>query len=462
MKENLDFDNPAGRLVFHVFGALAEFERDTIKMRTDEGKHASALAGNFIGGQAPYGYVKVKNPSGRGSKLRVVEKEAAYVRQIFDWYVKEDLSYTEICDRLNSWGIRKGRSARSNSRHTPWHDTSVRKILRNEIYIGAYITDRYIKRNGRIIEERPRSEWKITRFEPIVSQLAFSQAQSKHKMVNKRYRGGGKETYMLSRKVVDPLTNKTFVGYLSGKKTKNYRRKKLTLDGRTYRTMSIAARGLESFVWNHVEKALSTPERFIIEHREQARLFSRRAGLEEKLALLSTAACEAQLRCDRVERDFYDGLIDTQKRDQLLAQFEPEHRVALNEQRAAEQELQMLGNYEQGCEDLRSAAKRFKARLASLTYEEKAKVCALFVERVEVIDKNDARVATAFLRFDPTCGIEASSEGRTRNPQPDAQTELSEPKSGVGGEFCRTGYQSIDNTTFCFKSSQTISGYNSM
>ncbi len=33
-----------------AIGALAEFERSTIQMRTAEGKKMSALAGNYIGG----------------------------------------------------------------------------------------------------------------------------------------------------------------------------------------------------------------------------------------------------------------------------------------------------------------------------------------------------------------------------------------------------------------------------
>jgi DNA invertase Pin-like site-specific DNA recombinase len=33
LTENLDTSTPGGRLVFHVFGALAEFERDLIRAR---------------------------------------------------------------------------------------------------------------------------------------------------------------------------------------------------------------------------------------------------------------------------------------------------------------------------------------------------------------------------------------------------------------------------------------------
>jgi DNA invertase Pin-like site-specific DNA recombinase len=32
LKENIDFSGPIGRLTFQIFGALAEFERETIMM----------------------------------------------------------------------------------------------------------------------------------------------------------------------------------------------------------------------------------------------------------------------------------------------------------------------------------------------------------------------------------------------------------------------------------------------
>ena len=45
LTENLDTSTPAGRLVFHVFGALAEFERDLIRERTLAGLAAARARG---------------------------------------------------------------------------------------------------------------------------------------------------------------------------------------------------------------------------------------------------------------------------------------------------------------------------------------------------------------------------------------------------------------------------------
>lgn len=54
LKENVDFSGPIGKLTFQIFGALAEFERETIKTRTKEGKVASARLGNYILNGVPF------------------------------------------------------------------------------------------------------------------------------------------------------------------------------------------------------------------------------------------------------------------------------------------------------------------------------------------------------------------------------------------------------------------------
>ncbi|NQU35614.1 MAG: recombinase family protein [Bacteroidetes bacterium] len=50
VQENIDTSSPGGKLIFHVFGALAEFERDIIRERTKAGL-AAAKARGRIGGR---------------------------------------------------------------------------------------------------------------------------------------------------------------------------------------------------------------------------------------------------------------------------------------------------------------------------------------------------------------------------------------------------------------------------
>jgi DNA invertase Pin-like site-specific DNA recombinase len=49
IRENIDTTTSGGKLVFHIFGALAEFERDIIKERTKAGLQAARTRGRLGG-----------------------------------------------------------------------------------------------------------------------------------------------------------------------------------------------------------------------------------------------------------------------------------------------------------------------------------------------------------------------------------------------------------------------------
>jgi DNA invertase Pin-like site-specific DNA recombinase len=52
LQESIDTSTPAGKLIFHIFGALAEFERDLIRERTTAGLTAARARGR-AGGRPP-------------------------------------------------------------------------------------------------------------------------------------------------------------------------------------------------------------------------------------------------------------------------------------------------------------------------------------------------------------------------------------------------------------------------
>ncbi|WP_182103195.1 recombinase family protein [Niallia taxi] len=49
LKENIDFSTPAGKLMFTMLGAIAEFERDLINERTSEGRERAKKQGKHMG-----------------------------------------------------------------------------------------------------------------------------------------------------------------------------------------------------------------------------------------------------------------------------------------------------------------------------------------------------------------------------------------------------------------------------
>lgn len=49
IKEQIDFSTPAGKLMFTMLGAIAEFERDLINERTKEGRERAKAQGKHLG-----------------------------------------------------------------------------------------------------------------------------------------------------------------------------------------------------------------------------------------------------------------------------------------------------------------------------------------------------------------------------------------------------------------------------
>jgi DNA invertase Pin-like site-specific DNA recombinase len=81
IQENIDTTTSGGKLVFHIFGALAEFERDIIRERTQAGLQAARARGR---------------KGGRPKSL--TGKKVAMVQELYN---NKQNSISEICKTLN-------------------------------------------------------------------------------------------------------------------------------------------------------------------------------------------------------------------------------------------------------------------------------------------------------------------------------------------------------------------------
>jgi DNA invertase Pin-like site-specific DNA recombinase len=101
-----------------------------------------------------------------------IENERAVVRRIFEQFVTERLSYTEIARRLN----RERVPAREGGR---WSDSRVRTVLGNENYAGNLVYNRTSRRLGQKQVANPPDQWVRCDgiIEPIVGTDLFLRAR---------------------------------------------------------------------------------------------------------------------------------------------------------------------------------------------------------------------------------------------------------------------------------------------
>lgn len=156
-------------LVLTIFGALAQEESANLSKRVKFGKQLNAKSGRVP--NIVYGYDKT---SGDYFNLTINEQEAAVVRKIFEWYTQDGLGMASIAKKLNAEGVLTKRGCQ-------WTETTIRRILKNELYIGKIINGKSEVADFLTGQRtaKARSEW-ITTIRPdlqIVDPSSYDAAQ---------------------------------------------------------------------------------------------------------------------------------------------------------------------------------------------------------------------------------------------------------------------------------------------
>lgn len=166
-----------------------EYARDvSIKIRSS--LNGKKKRGEFVGSFPSYGYVKDEKDKHR---LVIDEVAADIVKKIFDWHVNLGLGKIAICHKLNDLGILNPTGHKKvelgqnyencgviDNTYT-WTPSTVRNILKNEVYIGNTVQGKRRAKSYKIhkIENVPEEEWVRVEntHEPIIDKETFEKAQ---------------------------------------------------------------------------------------------------------------------------------------------------------------------------------------------------------------------------------------------------------------------------------------------
>ena len=223
VEDGIDSSEDTGKLMISVLSAVAEIERENIRVQMMEGRIQKAREGKWNGGFAPYGYQLIDG------KLQINEEEAEAIRVIFDQYVHTDIGANGVAKYLENHGIHK--IQRQNGKNPLFDAHLVRLILKNPVYCGksAYGRRRTEKVHG------TRNEYHLVEqdnyilvdglHEAIIAEDVWQAAQVKLISQAKKYehvnRGKDTKTHLLSGIVRCPICGAGMYGNKSIKRKKD-------------------------------------------------------------------------------------------------------------------------------------------------------------------------------------------------------------------------------------------------
>lgn len=123
-KENLS-DEPASIILESVLEGLSEYYSAELAQKITRGMTENALKGRWASGRVPFGYRTDEN-----KKLIIDEKEAPYVRKIFEM-LAEGQPIASVIKYLNDAGIR-------TKYGNAFNRSSFHRMVQNPVYIGTF------------------------------------------------------------------------------------------------------------------------------------------------------------------------------------------------------------------------------------------------------------------------------------------------------------------------------------
>jgi site-specific DNA recombinase len=311
--EPIDTSTPSGRLIFQMLASFAEYERGTIRERTQAGQRRAFKNGRQMGA-IPYGYDIAPDNS-----FVVVEDEARIVREIIANIAGGATLYSEA-KRLNDEGVPSpGHRYRGKPRKhgASWGHTTIREIIQQRAYVGTHV----IKING--------GAETIERPVPAIVALALRDKALRRLEENKRFAGGRRRrNYLLSGLVVCAHCGWTYRGTTAtGSRTKRRYHyygcgKRRSTHDKRYRGYSwpqVNAEWLEDLVWADVRSFLENPGEVLERVREQLEGDDQAHDLDERRESLWKRLASKQAERDRAMRLYMRDLISEEEAAVLLA-----------------------------------------------------------------------------------------------------------------------------------------------
>ena len=398
-------DTPEGRLLLHVQGAIAEYERTKIAERTRRGKLYWARAGALVGGHHPYGYRFVRRVDLNRAHLEIEETTAPVVRSMYQWLINEQLSTRAVARRLMELGVPTPRGAQQ------WQPHVIARMLRNTAYKGVMhygktervvpdhpqSADKYRQNRKSSARRRAAEEWITIPVPAIVDEQTWQTTQDQlDRNALLAPRNNKRHQYLLRGLIRCPRCGGNYVGQAKGGH-RNYRCNRTDWEksstGQRCSPGSVKADLLEEAVWDAVTGALRRPDLLRMEYERRLSDSHRAASLESERGQLRLAFKRISKQEERLTAAYMAEALD-------LGRFKQEMDHLKTQRIGLERSLADVDQREKQASDAAAALARLDdfcehvaAGLDAMTFIDKQQLLRLVVERI-VVDEQVARIET--------------------------------------------------------------------
>jgi site-specific DNA recombinase len=388
--ESFDTSTPAGRLQLNMLATIAQFERDSIIQRSDEGVARRLERSAWMGGRANIGYrVEGKDTHAHLVRNDTIDSASGYsevdvVRLAWHLLVEQDWTTERIAEHLDTLGIptrstAEGAACRQRTSSLPgtpcWSPTVIYRMLRNPIYAGV----RTVRAKDGTLHSHPvpaiLTAEQVERARAVLrTHCRYPAARATHDYLLRDLLRCGQCGALYATNFTQRCTSGPHAGervryYVCG--TRRYRmvhsNKVRVAAGEAPRDChgpSVVAERIEAQIWADVEQFARDPGKTLLELAAAAG----DAGAQAETHRTALAAIQQQLDAQQTERDtiftkYRKGHMSERDLDHQLAQIAEEEADIIAKRDALLTALADATTHQERLEGARTLLQQLHARL---------------------------------------------------------------------------------------------------
>ena len=390
--ESIDTSTATGRFSLTVLAAIAEMERETIRERTIMGKIAGAKKGYYVGGKyPPFGY-DVKN-----KKMVINRDEAKIVKEIFNMFVNEKRTQTEIAKILTARRVptksdRMGVKRRTNNPGF-WGQASISDLLEKDEYSGTYFygkRETYLNEEGKTRQRlRPRDEWIPFNCPNIVDKKLFDKARLLVRENETYSVRDSDHIYLLRSKVYCGACGGRYKGYPKKKDGKVYHyyhcsRKNPSKSEKPCKNKEWSELKLDAIVWEPIDHLLKDPKEAIAALDKKIQKESKAVEYELTIKEHSAELEEKEREQERLASALRRGTLKEKLYDKQVAEIDQESLTLQDEIDRLHRLLQAEKEKEELKNSLGKLAGAYKKKFGKISRKTKESIIRMLVNRITI------------------------------------------------------------------------------